>query len=330
MKKFLVRVFILTVIVSSFLVCINLLYINTAYYKNLNDMHKFSKVPEHIDVVNFGASHSACAFKWGEYTQFAGVNMALGSQTVVYDEALFSYYFERLDENSTVILEVMFKSLYEKEPDTPPYGTNITRYYQVLSKDFIRQWNLLDAVRFQYLPILGNRQEAVANIVSEWFGGGSPAGELERQQAAGPELTGEPTQVLEGWEAEAMNAEGKRRAESFMALSGNQELGEQYEALIRIIEKCKENNVQVILVTAPTLPCFYTGFSQEFMDRFYQDMEGISQKYEVPYLDYTGDERFLADYRWYGDTDHLNGYGSRYFTEEFLKDNQEILRFMSR
>ena len=45
------------------------------------------------------------AFKWGEYTQFAGVNMALGSQTVVYDEALFSYYFERLDENSTVILD---------------------------------------------------------------------------------------------------------------------------------------------------------------------------------------------------------------------------------
>ena len=54
-----------------------------------------------------------------------------------------------------------------------------------------------------------------------------------------------PTQVLEGWEAEAMNAEGKRRAESFMALSGNQELGEQYEALIRIIEKCKENNSSV-------------------------------------------------------------------------------------
>ena len=330
MKKFLVRVFILTMIVSSFLVCINLLYINTAYYKNLNDMQKFSEVPEHIDVVNFGASHSACAFRWDDYTQFAGVNMALGSQTVVYDEALFAYYFEHLDENSTVILEVMFKSLYEKEPDTPPYGTNITRYYQVLSKDFIRQWNFFDALRFQYLPILGNRQEGVANMISEWFGEGGQAGELERQQAAGQELTGEPTQVLEGWEAEAMNAEGKRRAESFMALCGSQEHGEQYEALIHIIEACKENNIQVILVTAPTLPCFYTGFSGEFMDRFYRDMEEISQKYDILYLDYTGDERFLADYRWYSDTDHLNGYGSRYFTQGFLKDNQEILRFMNR
>lgn len=330
MKKFLVKVFILAAIVSTLLLCVNFLYVNTAYYKNLNDMRKFSEVPEHIDVVNFGASHSACAFNWSGYTQFAGTNMALGSQTLVYDEALFRYYFDCLDENSTVLLEVMFKSLYEKEQDTPPYGTNITRYYQVLPKDFIRQWNLPDAVKYGYLPVLGNRQEAVANIISEWFGGDGSAGELERQQQTGQVLTGEPTRVLDGWEEEAMNAEGKRRAESFMAQSGNQEHGEQYEALIRIIEKCKENNIQVILVTAPTLPCFYTGYDKEFMDRFYQDMEEISQKYDIPYLDYTGDERFLADYRWYSDTDHLNGYGSRYFTQEFLKDNQEILRFMNR
>lgn len=330
MKKFLAKVLILTAVLFMLLLGFNCIYVHTAYYKNLNDMRKFSEVSEHIDVVNFGASHSACAFNWGGYTQFSGVNMALGSQTLVYDEALFQYYFDYLDENSTVILEVMFKSLYEKEPDTPPYGANITRYYQVLPKSFIKQWNLPDAVKYRYLPVLGNRQEALTNIISEWFGGVGPAGELERQQQTGRELTGEKTQVLDGWEEEAMIAEGRRRAESFMAQSGTQELGEQYEALIRIIEKCKENNIQVILVTAPTLPCFYTGYDKEFMDRFYQDMEEISQRYNVPYLDYTGDERFLADYRWYSDTDHLNGYGSRYFTQEFLKDNQEILRFMNR
>lgn len=330
MKKFWEKVLILTVILSLLLLGMNLAYVNTEYYKNLNDMGKFSVLPEHIDVVNFGASHSACAFNWNGYTQFAGANMALGSQTLVYDESLFNYYFDRLDENSTVILEVMFKSLYEEEPDAPPYGATITRYYQLLPKDFIRQWNLLDAVKYRYLPVLGNRQDAVTNIISEWFGEDDTKSELEKQQETGLELTGEPTQVLDGWEEDAMNAEGARRAGSFMAQSGNQEHGEQYAALIHIIEKCKENNIQVILVTAPTLTCFYTGFDREFMDRFYQDMEEISQKYNVPYFDYTGDERFLADYRWYSDTDHLNGYGSRYFTQEFLKDNEEILRFMNR
>lgn len=329
MKKFLSKVLILTVILNLLCLGMNLAYVNTEYYKNLNDMGKFSVMPEHIDVVNFGASHSACAFNWNGYTQFAGANMALGSQTLVYDESLFNYYFDRLDENSTVILEVMFKSLYEEEPNEPPYGTNITRYYQVLKKGYIRQWNLLDAICYQYLPVLGNRQAAVAHILSELSDKNASKSELERQQEAERELLGEPTQVLDGWEEEAMNAEGKRRAGGFMAQSGNQEHGEQYEALIRIIEKCKENNIQVVLVTVPTLPCFYTGFDTEFMDRFYQDMEAICQRYDIPYFDYTGDERFLADYRWYSDTDHLNGYGSRYFTQEFLKDNEGILRFMN-
>ncbi len=323
MKKFLSKVLILTVILSLLLMGVNWAYVNTEYYKNLNDMGKFLEVPDHIDVVNFGASHSEHAFSWDSYTQFAGANMALGAQTIVYDEALFDYYSERLDENSTVILEIMFKSLYEDEPDDAPYGTNITRYYQVLRKDYIRQWNLLDAICYQYLPVLGNRQVAVAHIISELFTGNTSQSEPEQQQ----ELAGKPTQVLEGWERDAMNAEGKRRAESFMAQSGNQEYGEQYEALIRIIEKCNENNIQVILVTVPTLPCFYEGFDEAFMEKFYRDMQEICQKYDVLYLDYTGDERFLADYRWYSDTDHLNDYGNRYFTEEFLKDNQDILRF---
>lgn len=321
MKKFLLKVVILCAISFTLLLAVNAAYVNTEYYKNLNSMRKFSEVPEHIDVVNFGASHSACAFDWGGYEQFDGVNMALGSQTIVYDEAFFNYYFSHLDENSTVILEVMFKSLYEKELETPPYTAEITRYYQVLKKDYIRHWNFADAVKYQYFPVLGNRQNAVENIISEWLGMYEEEPEVEM------ELTGEPTQVLTGWDEEAMYEEGKQRAERFMSASGSQEHGEEYEALIRMIEKCKENNIQVILVTVPTLPCFYTSFDDAFMEKFYADMEEICNKYEVLYLDYTGDERFLRDYRWYNDTDHMSLSGRRFFTQEFLKDNQNILRF---
>lgn len=326
MRKFLGKVLILLMVLGILLAGANSVYVHTEYYKNLNDMRKFSDIPEHIDILNFGASHSACAFSWNEYENFEGFNMALGSQTVVYDNALFHYYFSHLDENSTVVLEVMFKSLYEEEPAQPPYGTDITRYYQILPGKYIRQWNWKDALFYQYIPILGNRRAAVSHIRKEWFGEERVVGELE-QQSVQEELTGEPTQVLTGWGEEAMLAEGNRRAGVFMELSGSQEHGVQYEAFIDIIETCKENHIQVILVTAPTLPCFYNGFSGEFMERFYADMDEICEKYDLLYLDYTGDERFLVDYRWYGDTDHLNGYGSRIFTKAFLEDIQKLLPF---
>ena len=322
MRKFVRKVLILLTILGILLAGVNFAYVHTDHYKNLNEMGKFSELPEHIDIVNFGASHSQYAFDWEAYDSFSGVNMALGAQTVVYDRALFQYYLDHLDENSMVVLEVMYKSLYEREPEEP-YGTDITRYYQILPGELIKHWTWKDALKFKYIPILGNRREALSYIWSEWI----EDGQEEKKEIWGEMPTGEPTQVLAGWEENAMLVEGNRRASVFMEISGNQEHGAQYEAFIDIIETCKENHIQVILVTAPTLPCFYDGFSEAFLNLFYADMEAICEEYDLLYLDYTGDERFLEDYRWYRDTDHLNAYGAVIFTQTFLQDVQDLLPF---
>lgn len=328
MKLFVQKVCVFFVIVMTLLLGLNMLYINTDYYKNLNDMGKFSCVPEHIDVVNFGASHSEWAFDWSNYEEFTGFNMALGAQTVVYDEALFDYYADRMDENTTVILDVMFKSLYEQEPSQKPMPANITRYYQILPNRYIKQWDLIDAIQYKYIPVLGNRENIVYKIANDWFDKQERESELALQQAIGIEITGEPTQVLSGWDKEAMLAEGKRRASVFMEASGDQSHGEQYEALIRMIEKCQERDMQVILTSAPILPCNYEGFTEEFLNKFYADIQEICEKYDIEYFDYTRDERLLTDYRWYRDTDHLNEYGRILFTQLFLEDNKDMLRFL--
>lgn len=321
MKKFLLKAGIAAAILAILLIGFNFLYVNTEYYKDLNDMGKFREVPEHIDVVNFGASHSEGAFDWSDHTAFRGVNMALGSQTLVGDEALFRYYCDRLDENSVVILELMFKSLYEEEPEGKPTATSITRYYQVLPRKYMVHWDLVDAIQYQYLPVLGNRQKALGAILEEWGGK-----EDAKQQVQYSVLSGEPTQVLTDWSRKDMEKEGARRASVFMELSGEQTKGAQYEALIRIIEECLANHIKVILTTVPTLPCFYENFSEPFMEQFYSDVAEICEKYDLPYFDYTGDERFLTDYRWYRDTDHLNQYGAKVFTELFLEDHAELLQ----
>ena len=321
MKKFLLKAGIATAILALLLVFYNCLYVNTDYYKNLNDMGKFRDVPEHIDVVNFGASHSEGAFDWSAYTTFQGVNMALGAQTIVGDEALFDYYSDRLDDNSVVILELMFKSLYEEEPEETPTPASVTRYYQLLPRKYMIHWNFADALQYRYLPVLGNRQNALGAILEEWNGT-----EDAEQLSSEPEtLSGTPTQILTGWSKEDMEKEGARRASVFMELSGEQEHGAQYEALTGIIEKCQANNIQVILVTVPTLPCFYESFNEAFLSRFYADVAEICEEYNLSYFDYTGDERFLTDYRWYRDTDHLNRYGAKVFTEQFLKDHADLL-----
>ena len=326
MIKFIKKISIGFFIVAALFFTAEWLYLHTDYYKNLNDMGKFDQIPKHIDIANFGASHSATAFDWSGYAdEFDGFNMALGAQTLEYDEALFNTYYERFDQNSTIVFEIMYKSLYEYEPLTPPYSSNQTRYYRVLSKENFPLWRFEDAIAYKYLPIVGNRHSALQNIMKEYLLELPTSRQVTLNHDNEEVLNESPTQVLEGFTKESMDAEGDRRAKSFIALCGNQERNQQYDALIRMIEKCQDMGVKVILVTAPTLPCFYEGYPKEFTERFYTDIKAICDTYSLPYLDYTGDERLLRDYRWYSDTDHLNAKGSEVFMEIFMQDTAELL-----
>ncbi len=315
MKKFLYKAAFLGTILTAFLVLLNLAYVNTSYYRNLNGVSKFEKIADSIDVVNFGNSHGQMAFNWESCKEFTGVNMALASQTIVYDEALFEQYFDYLHAGSTVILEISFRSLYEEE-DKDIHSAKITRYYRVLEKEYFKWWNFSDALKYRYIPVLGDRQEAVRKILGEWMAGEKTVSSMEDT-------------FYVDIETPEMEEIGKKRAEEFMALSGSQEYGEQYEALLRIIEKCKENNIQVILVTAPTLSCFYESFTEDFMDKFYADVREIASRYDIRYIDYTGDPRFPDDGCLFHDPDHLTLYGSEIFTKEFLKDNDDIFTIYS-
>lgn len=96
MKKFVNKCFVMSLILGILLLIFNYLFVNTEYYINLNDMGKFETVPERLDIVNLGNSHSQTCFCWEDYDDFNGMNLALPSQTMVYNEAVLNQYFSRL------------------------------------------------------------------------------------------------------------------------------------------------------------------------------------------------------------------------------------------
>ncbi|MGL5258473.1 MAG: D-alanyl-lipoteichoic acid biosynthesis protein DltD [Lachnospiraceae bacterium] len=322
MKKFLRKIGIVGTILATLLFLLNGLYINTEYYKTLNGMDRFRTIPEKVQVANFGASHSMGGFVWSG-NEFVGWNMANGGQSLVYDEALFQTYLESFDENAVIIIDVMFHSLYGSEEREKPYDSGITRYYGIVDREYMYHWNFMDAICYDYIPVIGNRQEALQQILNQW--------NLSNIQSHAKEkmATKEETidLIIPGWTVEEMQEHGKKRATS--AMNNEQVLGVEYDALVRMIQLCKEKNFQVILTTVPTLPEYYESFSKEYKERFYKDMETISKEYNVPYIDYTGDERLLGDYSWYLDTDHLNGVGGSEFTKIFLEDQAKYVTHLN-
>lgn len=302
MIKFVKKISILAIIMLCLLLVINYRYIKTDYYQTLNGINKFYNLPEEIEVANFGNSHSNRGIDWSVIEGIEGANLAWDSQTLVYDFALFDTFFEQFKENSTIVVEVSFRSLYEPEiveEDNPL----ITRYYRLLDRKHIFQWNYKDFIKYRVLPLLGDRYEGIKHIIFD--------SKIE-------DNFGESVLKVEDPEAEN---DGRKRAEDFLNRIGVQELGIQYESLIKLIEKSSEKGINVILITAPTTEYFHKNFSKEFYKKYYADMNNICQEYNyVSYIDYTNDERFEDKWELFADHDHLNSEGAKYFTKILWED----------
>lgn len=319
MKKFILKVGVTGTILIALLLLVNLTYINTSYYRNLNGMDKYRNVPEHLDIVNFGASHSQACYVWSSIPKdVSAFSMAYGGQTLVQDAHWLDYFIERIDGDTVVIIDVMFNSLYGNDI---PAGQ---QYYQILPAEYISGWNIIDAIKYTYIPILGNRQDGIEAIEMRLFENREKNGNNfdSTVQSATQNVSDDiPTKVIDGWTLEEMTNEGKRRASAKMQEGPCGELGAQYDALRHMFEICHEKGCRIIVTTVPTTPYFYNGFKSEYLDRFYKDVNAVCEEYNVEYIDYTGDERFISDYRMWLDTDHMNGIGGEYFTKIFIEEN---------
>jgi hypothetical protein len=94
-----------------------------------------------------------------------------------------------------------------------------------------------------------------------------------------------------------------------------------------LITNIKKNNHIPVLVTTPYSKAYNKlFFGKEWQDKYYFDIiNDISLKFEVPYFDYSYDER-LSDNKYFSDCDHLNAIGRKKFSALFFNDLDEYFK----
>lgn len=339
MKKFVCRSGVVIVIIAVFFLFLNYLYVNTDYYMGLNGMDKYRHVPKHLDVVSFGASHSECCYEWrmaGFASGTVAFEMAAGGQTLVQNANLLDYFQDRIDEKTTVVIDVMPSALYSNEDKHSQ-----TRYYQILPRKYIYGWNIVDACQYSWIPLLGNRADGLEAIWMKYIlkenkdGDNYSLVKNEEMFTISTDaniavneivLSDNPVKIIDGMTLDEMKAEGARRAKSKANDSKLGEKGANYYALERMLSICSEHNAQVIVTTTPTTPYYYDEFPQGYLEQEHSDIKEMCDKYNVPYIDYTGDIRFITDYSMWYDMDHMNGNGTAYFMQEFMKENSTFFK----
>ena len=88
------------------------------------------------------------------------------------------------------------------------------------------------------------------------------------------------------------------------------------KSLTGIIELCQKKNVQVVLVMSPVLKRYN-------YDPVYSLVNGIAKQYKVPFLDFTGDERF-NNMQYFADN-HMNKIGAAFFSSLLAQNLKQIL-----
>ena len=100
--------------------------------------------------------------------------------------------------------------------------------------------------------------------------------------------------------------------------SDNIQIQQNISYLKHIITLCKTHDITPILVTIPVTTDLYNLYPQNELKDFYNTIHTVSKNTDVPYIDFSDDERFKSS-TLFLDSDHLNYAGAQVITKILLQ-----------
>lgn len=313
MKQFCTKVFVLILILGTLVWGMGWCFRQTTTYQNMeinDETFKFQSLPEKIEIAVLGASHGRDALDFTLYTQET-FNFALSSQTPRYDVRMLCEYGDRLGENAIVVSTVSPMFMYFTEPEDS-FIQKQKRYYRVLSPQ-----NIIDCDFERWC--MGRFSTVLTENVNTVIGAFLKPPKLATPQDPLQNFCVEQSVIDE----EIERIKRDHIAPTAATFPTPDPL--MYCAYEEIAQLCKENGWRLVWVTPPYTQDYLDCFADDFFPEFYRRMSELSQKYDIPYLDFSHDPRFTTDYSLFRNIDHLNGKGQTLFTDIVMQDIEAIL-----
>ncbi len=314
MKKFVFKFICFICIVAAICLGLNALYV--AYDKSDDDFtRKFKNVPENIEICNLGSSHGLYGYCYEDYEdEYTCFNFSLVAQSLTYDYNVLSYYKDHLKKGAYVFVNLSyFVILGEDETNNDDFESQNKRYYKFLPPSLVKEYSPYTDLIVSF-PIL---EAGGINVIAPFIG-------------ACPEdlhgewyVTADTVDVEDDAKKAALRhtVENKRDADGNLIINQN-----EIQAIYDIIDLCEEEGFQCVLIMPPYMQQYVDAVEKEapgFEAEFLEMVQNISNDTGVPYYDYTTDERLNQNYGYFMNSDHLNYYGAKAFTEILM---QEIVK----
>lgn len=309
MKKLLQKCLLLCLLVGFLLYLGGTAYRQTNAYRNLERRERteeYRTMPDQIDIAVFGASHGQHDFQFFP-EKSSPFNFSMSSQTPQYDAAQLRQYEDRLRPGAIVILTASYLSPFWTDTESQ-FQAKQARYYRILSPENIVDVNWAHFMLGRFSPLLTTDYSSILHA----FYPGEDLIPVVEEQVGSRKLS--PANII---------AEQSRiRNDHLSAITpafpeGNSVMLAAYE---EILTRCSENCWKAVLVTPPYPDVYSSCFSADFYPVFYEKIRELSERYDVPYLDYSHDTAFVGNYSLFMDIDHLNLTGAEQFDRQFFAD----------
>lgn len=266
-----------------------------------NDFAYITDVPEKIQICNFGNSHGYYGFNYDAYSdEFVCFNFSLPSQTMSYNYNILQNYQENIELGAVVFICVSYNSFFgTDETESEDFLSKNNRYYHFLDKQYIKQYNAKTNIFVNYLPALStNITDLFKTTLGKDFWQGVTSAESALKHGS---------RIYQSHVAKNVDNDGNR-------IINENEIAAVYE----MINLCKNIEATPILITTPYLSEYTEPVLKNdpgFYNDFYEILENIITDTGIEYWDYQFDNRFTSSYSFFFNSDHLNRYGAKEFTE---------------
>lgn len=305
MKKLCIWLLLIAILVATPLWLLGFAYRQTNTFKNIEraeETEKFHNVPKKIDIAVFGSSHSRDAFRFAPdgKTMF---NFSLSAQTPQYDLMMMKEYSSHFHSGTTVILTISYLSPYWTDTEAD-FLSKQPRYYRALSP-----WHIVDVDLPQYLlerfsPVLTEDLPAITEALFHDEALDAPVDETHQTSP----------QVMES-ECERVRYTHWQKLVQKSFPAPNTVMMDAYREMLQL---CRENGWNAILVTTPYLAEYQTCYPAEFYPAFQQLATELATEFCVPYYDFSHSEIFATRYDLFKNIDHLNLAGCELFDKLFF------------
>ena len=305
-------VLLIFVLIISFLIVAEKVFERTNYYlKNFGETDKL-KGTDKVDFVNSGSTFAYYGIDYG-LAGVKGLNLALCPQSLLSDFKMLKHYEGRYNKGATVFI-VISDLAFAKEGYTETLING--KYYKILNRKEIDCYDLFEAIRAKYFPVLYSWKNFL-----RFHWDIRPGGEVELE-------------VNEN-DREAVEADAYQRGNAWMEEFGLKNLrnGRQGDKFCKefsytagvvkdMVLWCLKRGYRPIIVNLPVTAEMEKHFSQEFLNAFYYgQIKNIldSVGNDVSFIDLQKNEK-LSDYLLYLDSCRLNKAGREIITKILIRE----------